>query len=653
MSAAASIRVIAESAAAWRHAETERPELAAALWATTSPYLVECLRAAGREAHCLDDQPQAVADAVGYVSLAVSRRLADHLDEEWDDWPGRLRPGLAVAQSAYRMLTSLFYKAQLLDRFLAAAPDGARTIAIGQDAFTRGRGFELVLYRFDTLFSIIGRRIGLETISFQAPAPSGAMANGDFLRPSFWTRAVTAMNAPVVSPLYRAWRSALRGRAVRLYPGRANRRVLIHEGNELIEEIFPQLLLRGARVRALARFAPRTSEVGEAVDAGPLRATIEVIAREEWDRHGLVWGQAAAAAAGMAAERIAAALPHGRHVAARVPDFCTQLEAEAGGGTVGIVTNGLHSPAEQLLRQGLERAGIPVHVVDHGVGPGLDTLHKASFDAGLGEVSRGAILFNECHRAARAEGVGAPPEATTVVGAPRIVRHIGLRALQRRAARRAVRAKDRLIVWNTALYANNYQFLPHYWRDTPYHALRKHIVHDILGRCRGEVLLKLYPTYRYVDPDPFAGLIELPANCRQVQFTDFRNLRAAADVLINETPGSVLGWSWGAGVPQIYLESGACPLLPDIEARFRRSLFFVDAREVGWEERLAMLLDLPDAELRARYDAMADERAETGRHCILGPEGHAGARAARYILDNLRQRGQAARVTGAVAEPGE
>ena len=58
----------------------------------------------------------------------------------------------------------------------------------------------------------------------------------------------------------------------------------------------------------------------------------------------------------------------------------------------------------------------------------------------------------------------------------------------------------------------------------------------------------------------------MPANCRQVQFTDFRNLRAAADVLINETPGSVLGWSWGAGVPQIYLESGACPLLPDIEA---------------------------------------------------------------------------------------
>ncbi len=652
MSAAAGIRVIAESAAAWRQAECVRPELAAAPWATTAPYLVECLRAAGREVHCLDDQPQAVADAVGYTALAVSRRLADHLDEEREGWPGRLRPGPAMAPSAYRMFTSLFYKAQLLDRFLAAAPDGARTIAVGQDELTAGRGFELVLHRFDTLFSIIGRRIGLETISHQAPAPGGALANGDFLRPSFWTRAVTAMNAPVVSPLYRVWRGALRGRPVRLYPGRANRRVLIHEGNELIEEIFPQLLLRGARVWALARFAPEASAVEEGTDAGPLRATIEAIAREEWERHGLIWGQAAAAAAGMGAERIAAALPHGRHAASRVPDFCARLEDEAGSGTIGIVTNGLNSPAERLLRQGLEGAGIPVHVVDHGVGPGLDMLHKASFDAGLGEVSRGAILFNECHRAARAEVAGVPPEATTVAGAPRILRRIGFRALQRRAARRAVRAKGRLVVWNTALYANNYQFLPHYWRDTPYHALRKHIVHDILGKCRGEVLVKLYPTYRYVDPDPFAGLIELPANCRQVQFTDFRNLRAAADVLINETPGSVLGWSWGAGVPQIYLETGACPLLPAIEERFRRSLFFIDAREAGWAEKLTALLDVPDAELSTRYDAMADERAETGRHCILGPEGHAGARAARYVLDNLRRRGQAEKVAGAVIEPG-
>ena len=334
MSTAANIRVIAESAAAWRHAEATRPALAAATWATTSPYLVECLGAAGREAHCLDDQPQATADAVGYVSLAVSRRLADHLDEARGDWPAPLRPGPAIAPSAYRMFTSLFYKAQLLDRFLAAAPDGARTIAVGEDALTPGRGFELVLHRFDTLFAIIGQRIGLETIAHEAPAPSGALANGDFLRPSFWTRAVTAMNAPLVSPLYRAWRGALRGRPVRLYPGRGGSRVLIHEGNELIEETFPQLLLRGARVRALARFAPRSDEVVEDWDIEPLREKIEAIAREEWERHGLIWGPAAKTAAGVAAERFAAALPHGQYAATQVPEFCARLRAEAGSGRI-------------------------------------------------------------------------------------------------------------------------------------------------------------------------------------------------------------------------------------------------------------------------------------------------------------------------------
>jgi hypothetical protein len=274
--------------------------------------------------------------------------------------------------------------------------------------------------------------------------------------------------------------------------------------------------------------------------------------------------------------------------------------------------------------------------VEHGVSVGLSPAHLAAYRNGLPPDVRHTIYFNACQQMAELEGRVHDKEATAVVGVPRLVRHIGLRSLQRKVLRAAFRVKGRLVVWITGLYPNNYQYLPHYWRDMPYHRVRRRLVSEVFGKCRDTVMIKLYPTCRYVDGDPFAdpGCIPLPANCRIAQFSDFRSLRAVADVLVIDTPSSALGWSWGTGKPLIYLETGMYTVLPDVAGEFRKAMFFIDGRTSGWERELQALLELPAAELAARYDAKAEARRVVGERYVLGPPGSAGQKAAGFILNS-------------------
>jgi hypothetical protein len=226
-----------------------------------------------------------------------------------------------------------------------------------------------------------------------------------------------------------------------------------------------------------------------------------------------------------------------------------------------------------------------------------------------------------------------------------MARRIGARALQRRLARRGAGGK-RVVGWLTGLYPNNMPFLPHYYRDGSYHELRRRVVSDVLGRIGDDVLLKLYPTMRHADPDPFAGLMTLPANCRTAYLVDFRNIRAAFDVIIIDEPGSALAWCWGTGAPIVVLDT-EMHLNGGAAAALREAVFYVDTASSGWQGELAALLTLPDQELRRRWNAMAERRRAVSEHMVLGPAGAPGRRAAQGILADMA--GAAAPVRGAEA----
>jgi len=635
------VHIIVESVAAWRHTEAMRRPNEDAVWVTTSPFVIETLAAAGRRWLAFDGEvSQEEADRVGYVALAAADRLADDLDRAGGDWPDGLRLGRAMQADLYGMLVSLLYKAYLLDRLRALLPTKTPLLAVGNAAIAPVTGFRTLPQIFDTIYSDLCGRLGIEVIDFDTPRPSGEMPNGDFLRPSWWTRAVTVANAPFTSLLFRTWRRFARGRLVRLRPRRRGPHVAILKDNELVEEIFRSLLLRGATlfgIETLAAEASNPDLAGSPSEAALVESTTTACS-EAAREHGMAWSSGLQAAAELAGERIHAALRFGSQAASGVADRCADIIKIANNGPLAVVTNALSRPAERLFQQGLHNAKIPVYIVDHGTGPGLDYLHRAWFDAGMAPPADAAICYNECQQQAESHGRKTATRSSIVTGVPSIVRNVGLRALQRRAVRRKLGADQRLVAWVSGLYPNNLTRLPHYFRDTPYHELRKRMVYDVLGKLEDAVLLKLYPTYRYADPDPFAGLMQLPDNCRFEQFTDFRNLRAGVDVILLDTPGSGLAWCWSVGVPLIYLETGMMTLLPEIAEQFREAIFYVDAREAGWERKLRGLLELPHKELLARYRAKAASRERVGEFCVLGPNGAPGQRGAAFVAEDVIQR---------------
>ncbi|MEZ5670395.1 MAG: hypothetical protein R3F55_23775 [Alphaproteobacteria bacterium] len=592
--------------------------------AATSPYVLEFCRREGLAFHALDGSvSQAEADAIGFASLDAAHAIARRLDA--DGGPDRPPLGLAVQPVLHRTLCAYLYKAHLLDRLVGhAGRTGAEIRCFGVAEDEAVRGFGLMPNRFATLLTVLGSRIGLAHEAFQGREPSGAQESGDFMRPSAWTRVVTLLNAPKASLAYRLWRRMLRGRPVSL-PLSRGPAVLLYRSNELIEELILPLLRHGCALRSFAM--PQFAAPDAACRHRPGGEVDELVATAvtaAWRNHGLQPAPAVTAAAAAVAARLACVLDHAAACAPqiRAAVVTAMADADNSGRPTVFLSNAMTAPADRLLRFEVERLGRPAIVAEHGVAPGLSPMHFAvgarEAPAWLGHT----LLYTPAQRDLIGEIAGVDVAAScAVVGAPGLIRRVGARAIQRMAGRLALKASRRLIVWCTAFYPNNFQFLPHYWRDTHYHDIRRQVLDQVLGRLPDDVLLKLYPTYRYLDPDPLAGLVALPANCRVQQFVDFRNMRAAADVVIVDGPGSIMSWAWSARVPFVFLETGMYVVTDAARQALERGAFVVDCREDGWIDRFHALLAQDHASLRRQFAAKADARRDLEERFLFGPAG--------------------------------
>jgi hypothetical protein len=641
--------VIVESHAAQRHAAATLGD--GAHWVTMSPYVAEVLRAASAPCLVLDATMSAAeADAVGYAALDAAKGAAGVIDAH-AAWPQGLRPGEMLVRSLQRAIASFLYKAALMDR-LRAEIGGAELIAVGDPAPRPVTGFEIQTGRFDTLLGTFAESIGGRVLPYDAPKPTGSGAKGDFMRPSLYTRLVTVMNAPGSSVFYRLSRRLAARRPRRVWFGDANLVAAIHSANELVEETVAALARRGARLLHLAPFPAQPPRRAAVSAAATLERKIAAAIAGALGAAGFR-GAASAQVAPIIAARTLAALSLAESLAAQAEAWCDRLEAQRGGRRIAVLANAISAPTDHMLAQRLMARGIPLYVFEHGTGPGLDENHEAVYRAGLPPLVDGAVYYTENQRAAEEGAHARRGRPSVVAGAPAIARRIGFPRAQRWLARRALSlpGKGRVLTWVTGLYPNNMTFLPHYFRDASYHALRRKIVYDVLGKLGDHVLLKLYPTYRHIDPDPFAGLMQLPGNCRAAHLVDFRNLRAAADVILLDTPGSTLAWCWGAGVPLVYLDT-EMRLTRTVAREFDRAFFYIDTARDGWADALAGILHLPHAELLARWHEKAHARAAVGTDLIMGPDGHPGRVAARYIIGDAAS-AEPRRVSREIAEAAE
>ena len=204
------------------------------------------------------------------------------------------------------------------------------------------------------------------------------------------------------------------------------------------------------------------------------------------------------------------------------------------------------------------------------------------------------------------------PRVNREIRWPHVQRVLGARLL-------GIPLRERLVVYVANLYYNNYIYSPGSSSDTYYHRFKRSVVFDVLGRVSDPCLVKLYPTLRYSDADPFAGLIELPPNVKAVQFFEYRYLRAAGDVVICDSPQSTLGWVWSARAPLVFLDLPSNPLVPFVAEAFDRAIFRINGSKPGWQEQVRSLLELPHEELIGLWQEKEPFRREVEERYIFGP----------------------------------
>jgi hypothetical protein len=136
---------------------------------------------------------------------------------------------------------------------------------------------------------------------------------------------------------------------------------------------------------------------------------------------------------------------------------------------------------------------------------------------------------------------------------------------------------DHVVMIVCDLPRNNFIYGPHQDNDLQFYRKTVQVTETVCGSYPASiVVLKLYPTQRYIDDYDFSDLTRRYGNLRVVKDVEFRFVRTAADLLITSSTQSTLGWVAGAGVPFIYLDfiwsrgmiDGLRMLIPGIQGLF-------------------------------------------------------------------------------------
>lgn len=125
-----------------------------------------------------------------------------------------------------------------------------------------------------------------------------------------------------------------------------------------------------------------------------------------------------------------------------------------------------------------------------------------------------------------------------------------------------IRNNKKSIVYVADIEKNNYQYGPFDELDYKYMVTTKNIIHYLCQKYHNyNVIVKLYPTNRYLDNYEFEDLSRKYKNLIMVRFIDFRFLRNLFDIIFISSGLSALGWALGSSSDVIYLEKNNDTLL--------------------------------------------------------------------------------------------
>ena len=626
------IHVALECESAYRYARTTLKGQSIT-YCTTSPWLLEKLPEAGEKVISLEEgvRPED-AHEIGELALIITEGIAAHIDERMTGLPSGMKPGTALAECLFRTLAALYYKAWLLDRFVEKAKRShEETFVIGDPVFQFPEQFIVLLPRRAMLFAALAEASGeeaLQVIRFKAPDwEAAAEKKIRSVGRGPWERTINIINMDYSTLLFKVHRNWCNWENADA--GNGNADVLILKQNPLIEEAVFPMRRKGLRVRILPPLERTDTAGDESGVLGPFDRFHEqfrtLIKRaSKIGRHGRLVDGATRMAASFTMHALNFARAQGNHVEEYVD---RQIVRNRRNERSVVLTNGLSLPWEVMLYQCCKHRGVPVFFVSHGVSAGLSKYHDRA--RGVMSFSHGDSSFGY------SEGESHPDMVHKVTGAPVSERRIAGRGIQRALARRRLHVPHgkRMIMYVSNLYSNNSVDLPYGGtNDFFQHNLKRTMIHEVFKELPDHCIVKLYPTQRYADPDPFLATKPFP-HVDITQWSEFRYLRAACDVVICDMAQSAFGWAWSTEVPLVLLTTPYYPLLPDVLKELENAVFLVSTEDDAWGKNVLSLLRLPDNELRKMWREKEPVRRRTSQERILGPQNGVGKVITQVILE--------------------
>jgi len=223
-----------------------------------------------------------------------------------------------------------------------------------------------------------------------------------------------------------------------------------------------------------------------------------------------------------------------------------------------------------------------------------------------------------------------------IIGEAEQKKHINFYKLQKFFMKKKykIKKKEEVIVHvSGVLYGGNFKNAPSSPVSTYTFEREKNLLTKAYNNINKKVLYKKYPSQRLIYQPCYSKLFNISCNITMVEDTDFRYMRAIADIIVTDSNYSTIGWCLINETPLVYLMSKKCyPLLSkNVEKLFMDSFFVINVDAIDWELRLKELLATPKKHLKNKWDNKKAKRTLLIKEYIHGPSGNTSTRAANYI----------------------
>jgi len=562
------IHTVIESIAAYEAVRVVDPSRQRVWW-TTSPKLLATLPDLGEDVRSPEQGfPQEQFDALGRSARDLGVEFADWYQGK-STWSDYAIFRFVIATTLARCFFVTAYKAILLSRIVNAAGDNP-VVCVGNPDEPELSGFSMGYGRVDTLFSFVAAEaseLGVVVKKHEHMSDASQIIDNIVRnRPmGKLEKLLSILNNTPGSFFYKIWRNLQQKglypfSGITLWPfGR--RTLWLFKGCELLEETVLGLLIKGKRIRHLPPIPRLESDLipPRIPDSSIVVDRITELVHESFTRYGQAGQLPIDAVIRVVTRRTLRFLGIIRW---KLPELTARFEQMVRNFNKGdeILTNELTAPIEGLFYSFCRSRGIPVNAFEHGVTLGLSEWSVLEGKTrGMLAADRG---FYHCPRAINVVGDQAPWQKMHVVGLPKVMTNTIFRPVFKRIGRRliGVKKKARVVMYVSDLDHNNFIWGPQLDNDLQYFVKTKQVIEALcMGFPRSTIVLKLYPTQRYIDAYDFSDLAKRYSNLRIIGGIDFRFLRASADLIVTSSTQSTLGWVSTAGVPFVVLGFKWCP----------------------------------------------------------------------------------------------